>query len=183
MLTKGRPIRGGLFANPPALDTTAQLKHPCSMHRLIFPLALAVLTACNSASTPQPENLCETKSGCVSAPARDVLAVDGDTFELRRLTLDGEQRIRLRLIGWDSPETGDSAACPAENTLGEQVEAHAKALFEAGDTITFLPEGTDRYGRTRAHVYLDGVHIGWTLAQAGLSEEWAPHGVKPDWCN
>lgn len=147
--------------------------------------ALVLLSACSAGtpSTPAPENLCAAPGArCVSAPARDVLAVDGDTFELRRLTDRGEQRIRLRLIGWDSPETGDAAACPAEDALGQQVEARARALFEAGETITFKTESTDRFGRTRAHVYLDGQHIGWLLAQDGLAAEWPPHGVKPDWC-
>ncbi len=146
---------------------------------LLLPVSLA---ACSAATLPEPDNLCATQSGCVSAPARDVIAVDGDTFELRRLTMDGEQRIRLRLIGWDAPETGDSANCPSEDALGQQVEARAKALFEAGQTLTFLPEGTDRFGRTRAHVWLDGRHIGWLLAGEGLAAEWPPHAIKPDWC-
>ena len=116
---------------------------------------------------------------CVSAPVRDVLAVDGDTFELQRL--DG--RIRLRLIGWDSPETGNSAECAAEDALGQQVEARARALFADAKTLTFKPEGTDRFGRTRAHVYLDDVHIGWLLAQDGLSKPWLTETVKPTWCD
>ena len=80
---------------------------------------------------PEPENLCEKPDArCVSAPVRDVLAVDGDTFELQRLTDRGTERIRLRLIGWDSPETGNGAACPAEDALGQKVEARAKELFD-----------------------------------------------------
>ncbi|MDJ0920899.1 MAG: thermonuclease family protein [Henriciella sp.] len=131
---------------------------------------------------PEPVNLCEGQSGCVSASTRDLVAVDGDTFELRRLTVDGAERIRLRLIGWDSPETGDSASCAAEQTLGEQVEARARALFSAGQTITFKPEGVDRFGRMQAHVYLDGIHIGWLLAEDGLSRPWSPGEPRPDWC-
>ena len=69
-----------------------------------------MITACSQANLPpEPENLCENPDArCVSAPVRDVLAVDGDTFELQRLTDRGTERIRLRLIGWDSPETGIS---------------------------------------------------------------------------
>ena len=110
--------------------------------------------------------------------------MDGDTFELRRLTETGrDERIRLRLIGWDSPETGDSAGCPAEDTLGQQVEARARELFAEARTLTFTPEGTDRFGRTRAHIYLDGTHIGWLLAQDGLSRPWPSESVKPTWCD
>nr|WP_156780768.1 thermonuclease family protein [Hyphomonas sp. Mor2] len=143
--------------------------------------AVALLTACAQSNQPdQPANLCEeTGARCVSAPVRDVVAVDGDTFELQRL--DGN--VRLRLIGWDSPETGDSAGCPAEDALGQKVEARAKQLFAAGKTLTFKPEGMDRFGRTRAHVYLDGTHIGWLLAQDGLSAPWPSETVKPTWCD
>ncbi len=149
------------------------------MRTSLFLIAL-MLCACSGGSNfPEPANLCEEAGArCVNAPVRDVIAVDGDTFELQRL--DG--RIRLRLIGWDSPETGDSAGCAAEDALGQKVEARAKALFTDGKTLTFKPEGTDRFGRTRAHVYLDGTHIGWLLAQEGLSKPWPSETVKPVWC-
>lgn len=144
-------------------------------------ITLILLGACSASDQPaKPPNLCEAPGArCVSAPVRDVVAVDGDTFELQRL--DG--RVRLRLIGWDSPETGDSAACAAEDALGQKVEERAKALFAAGKTLTFKPEGTDRFGRTRAHVYLDGTHIGWLLSKDGLSAPWPSDSVKPDWCD
>ncbi len=154
------------------------------MRSLLFLFSLS-LTACGGADLPpKPANLCEEAGArCVNAPVRDVLAVDGDTFELQRLTDRGTERIRLRLIGWDSPETGDSAGCPAENDLGVEVEAYAKDLFAQSQTLTFKPEGTDRFGRTRAHVYLDGTHIGWLLAKQGLSKPWLSETVKPTWCD
>lgn len=144
-----------------------------------------MLTACAAKDSPaKPENLCErANANCVSAPVRDVVAVDGDTFELQRLGDRGIERIRLRLIGWDSPETGNSAACAAEDALGQQVEAKARELFDDAQTLTFKPEGTDRFGRTRAHVYLDGDHIGWVLAKHGLSKPWLTETVKPSWCD
>jgi endonuclease YncB( thermonuclease family) len=144
-------------------------------------LSILSLAACGGNSVgPAPDNLCDAPgSHCVSVPVRDVIAVDGDTFELQRL--DG--RVRLRLIGWDSPETGNSAGCAAEEALGQKVEARAKELFAEAKTLTFKPEGTDRFGRTRAHVYLDGTHIGWLLAQDGLSKPWLSETVKPVWCD
>lgn len=146
---------------------------------------LSVLAACGFiGEPPAPPYMCaDPGTRCVSVPVRDIIAVDGDTFELQRLTDRGTERIRLRLIGWDSPETGQSAACPAENALGEQVEARARALFAAGQTLTFKDEGRDRFGRIRAHVYLDEQHIGWLLAKDGLSAPWAAGDVKPDWCS
>ena len=142
---------------------------------------LFLVAACSASDVPpKPDNLCDAPgSRCVSAPVRDVLAVDGDTFELQRAT----ERIRLRLIGWDSPETGNSAGCPEEDALGQKVEARAKTLFAEGQTLTFKPEGTDRFGRVRAHVYLDGDHVGWLLAQDGLSKPWQSEAVKPTWCS
>ena len=153
--------------------------------RFALPLIMITAAACTQSNLPpQPDNLCEqTGARCISAPVRDVLAVDGDTFELQRLTDRGTERVRLRLIGWDSPETGNSAGCAAENALGQQVEARARALFADAQTLTFKPEGQDRFGRTRAHVYLDGTHIGWLLAKDGLSKPWLSETVKPTWCD
>lgn len=149
-------------------------------------LALLILAAaaCDGTSLPpQPDNLCDGPNArCVSAPVRDVIAVDGDTFELQRLGERGLERIRLRLIGWDSPETGNSAGCPEEDALGQKVEARAQELFADAQTLTFKPEGSDRFGRIRAHVYLDGTHIGWLLAKDGLSKPWPSETVKPVWC-
>ncbi|GGB63110.1 thermonuclease family protein [Henriciella pelagia] len=148
-----------------------------------YSAALIGLAACNSGGYEQPPNLCEAAgTRCVSVPVRDLLAVDGDTFELRRLSASGgEQRVRLRLIGWDSPETGDAAQCPEENALGQKTEARAREMFAEGSKVTFLPEGTDQYGRTRAHVYLDGVHIGWLLSKDGLAQP-LEEGRQVDWC-
>jgi len=152
---------------------------------LFFIFTSLFLTACApETGLEKPENLCaEVGARCVSAPVRDVVAVDGDTFELRRLTDRGTERIRLRLIGWDSPESGASAECPAEDVLGQKVESSARALFAKGQTLTFKPEGLDRFGRTRAHIYLDNTHIGWLLAQEGLSQPWPASTAKPSWCD
>ncbi|MEM5516940.1 thermonuclease family protein [Henriciella sp. AS95] len=144
---------------------------------------ILALAGCNSGGYDQPANLCaEAGTRCVSVPVRDLLAVDGDTFELRRLNArGGEERVRLRLIGWDSPETGDAARCPEEDALGQKTEARARALFSAGSKVTFLPEGADQYGRTRAHVYLDGTHVGWLLSKDGLARP-LEEGRQVDWC-
>lgn len=148
--------------------------------RRVLILSLLTLAACGASEYPKPANLCdEPGARCVSAPVRDVIAVDGDTFELQSI----DSRVRLRLIGWDSPETGNSAGCAAEQALGAQVEARARELFADAQTLTFKPEGTDRFGRTRAHVYLDGTHIGWLLAKDGLSKPWLSETVKPTWCD
>jgi endonuclease YncB( thermonuclease family) len=154
------------------------------MRRLILGMGVLALGACGgSGGYEKPANLCDAEGArCVSASVRDLLAVDGDTFELRRLSGSGrEERVRLRLIGWDSPETGDAAACAAEDALGQKTEARARELFEAGSKVTFLPEGPDRYGRLRAHVYLDGDHIGWLLSPDGLARP-LEAGVQVDWC-
>ena len=151
--------------------------------RFALPLAAALgLTACGP-TIPKPANLCaDNSSRCISAPARDVVAVDGDTYELQRLTDRGTERIRLRIIGWDSPESGDTAFCPAEDALGQQVETRVKEIVAAGKTITFRPESTDRFGRTRAHIYLDGESVGWLLAKEGLAAPWPADSSKPNWC-
>jgi endonuclease YncB( thermonuclease family) len=97
--------------------------------------------------------------------------------------IDPLDRLVARATGskGDSPETGDAAACAAEDALGQKTEARARELFEAGRKVTFLPEGQDRYGRLRAHVYLDGDHVGWLLSRDGLARP-QEEGGQVDWC-
>lgn len=139
----------------------------------VFGLFLA-LSACEAPAAPP--NLCDNNSDCLTGPARAVRAIDGDTFEL-----NGQ---RVRLMGWDSPESGNSSACIEESDLGVQAELEVRKLFSEADQVQLLPKGRDEYGRGRAHIYLDGQHVGYLLSKKGLAKEWREDrgDAKPNWC-
>lgn len=112
----------------------------------------------------------------ITVPTADVRVIDGDTFEV-----SGE---RLRLKGWDTPEIFGSEACSAEQQLGQRARNEAQRLLRRSKAFTYLPVGTDRYGRTLSHWALDGVDFGQTLGKAGFAKRWdIERQQKPDWCN
>ena len=142
-------------------------------YRLGIFLLTALLAACGS---NPPENLCEGNPECLAGRADAVRPIDGDTFQI--------QGRRFRLIGYDSPETSPHAECIAEADLGEDVIVAVHEIFREADQVQILFRGVDEYGRARAHVYLDGVHVGHSLEERGLALPWNEDRseAKPSWC-
>lgn len=141
------------------------------MRFALLPLCVALLSACSDS------DICEVNgSDCVHLPASQILAIDGDTYQIA-----GK---RLRLAGWDSPETGNSANCRAEHELGLRAEAQAKLLISTGRTAVLQRLGQDQYQREVARIWLDGTDIGKMLQMDGLAVEIHKDEIsgKADWC-
>lgn len=112
----------------------------------------------------------------MSATAALILCVtpivhDGDT-----LRCNGE---RFRIENIDAPELPDSPKCHdyraatawCDYELGFQSRDALIALFGSGD-VYYLPTGTDRYGRTLARFYVNGVDAGRYLVARNLARLW-----------
>ena len=81
---------------------------------------------------------------------------DGDTITI----LKGNQQIKIRLHGIDSPEKGQAFGTKAKQfTLG--------LVF--GKTVTVKPTETDRYGRTVAWVFVDGLNLNEEIVRVGFA--------------
>jgi len=91
-----------------------------------------------------------------------VHVVDGDTIDV---ALDSGPRIRVRLIGVDTPERGQCFFTRATNVT-ERLSA-AKRVVLQGDATQATH---DRYGRLLAYVWLPGGHdLGLQLLRAGVA--------------
>lgn len=140
------------------------------MRSALIAASLLILSACG-------ESTCkENGVDCLKMPASQILAIDGDTYQFA-----GK---RIRLAGWDSPETNQSAKCRREHDRGLQAEAQAKRLIGTGATATLQLLGEDQYQRAVARIWIDGTDIGQLLFRDGLSlptEKDQPIG-QIDWC-
>lgn len=92
-----------------------------------------------------------TTTFTIPAKAREATVdyvLDGDTLFI---DLDGE-RLKVRLIGIDTPEVGDSLEC-----YGNEAAEVARALMPEGSTVWALTDGGthDKYGRSLFYLFTD----------------------------
>lgn len=86
--------------------------------------------------------------------------IDGDT-----LRVDGQP---FRISGIDAPEKVQW--CDGDYPAGELSTRTLEKLVQGGK-VTCEPKGTDRYLRTLAVCYVDGVDLGKTMVRLGMA--WA----------
>ncbi|MEJ6847531.1 thermonuclease family protein [Sinorhizobium fredii] len=96
--------------------------------------------------------------------AANVNLVDGDTIKIGRKT--------IRIVEIDTPETY-KPRCEAELVKGLAAKQRLRQLLDAGN-VTYEPTGTDRYRRTLAHVFADGVNVGSVLIAEGYALPYRP---------
>jgi micrococcal nuclease len=110
-------------------------------------------------------------SGDVSAEAEVVDVIDGDTLEVRV----GGAVERVRLIGINTPETGECFADRATDALADLV---------AGREVRLEQDVSDRdqYGRILAYVMADGEHVNAALVRGGfaIAREYPPDTARAD---
>jgi len=92
---------------------------------------------------------------------------DGDTIKVLK---DGKQ-IKIRLASIDCPEKGQPYS---------QVARKFTAKLIAGKIVKVWPTDTDRYGRTVAFVFADGVDVNKELLKAGLAWHYKHYSRDPE---
>ena len=100
----------------------------------------------------------------VSMNPSDIRVEDGDTL------VYGETVIRV--VGMDAPEIAHPEhGVDAGQPGGPEARRLAVQLLAAAGRVEYLSCGEDRYGRTLAHVFVDGELLAVHLIRAGLAYE------------
>ena len=110
--------------------------------------------------------------------------IDGDTVEFEASFLPDPlpKKLKLRILGIDTPEKGHTAQCPKEAKMGEEATALAKKLvLNATKKDVILKEWDKFGGRVLGDLVLDGKSIGDSLIAAGLAREYFGD-KKKSWC-
>ncbi len=109
--------------------------------------------------------------GSLLALALVVVGVsDGDTLTVQ----DGAVKTVLRLAEVDAPERTQPYSQVSRRNL--------ETLFWHAKNVKFEPIDTDRYGRTVAHVWCDGVHANWRQVEDGLAWCFTRYLRQPQEC-
>lgn len=95
---------------------------------------------------------------------------DGDTLTL----LDGANRTIVRLAEIDAPERTQS--------YSQMSRRNPVQLCQSAREIRVEPVSTDRFGRTVAHLWCDGVHVNWRQVDDGLAWCFTKYLKAPETC-
>jgi endonuclease YncB( thermonuclease family) len=118
----------------------------------------------------------------------DIHVIDGDTVRA-----DGQI---YRLVGFDTPESGERAQCQSERMLAARATARLQQIIAAGKTklervncaCRSGTEGTSscNYGRLCAVLTADGRDVGELLISEGLAHKYVCSSTgcprKQPWC-
>jgi len=111
---------------------------------------------------------------------------DGDTIRVAPSWLPPELKLKVRVLGIDTPEKGWRAKCAYEHDLAEKAtEFVVKKIQYAIDNrkrIAFRNIKWDKYGgRVDATVIIAGENLSDSLIAAGLARPYFG-GKKEPWC-
>jgi micrococcal nuclease len=138
---------------------------------------IRVLLVCGVAATVSACLMCSpptVRADPVATTALVLKVVDGDTIDIRD---DNRGRLRVRLLGIDTPETkkpGFTVGC-----WGPEASEFAKDTM-LGQRVALIPDPTqdrtDRYGRTLAYLdKADGWDYSVEAARAGAAHSYVYH--------
>ena len=97
-----------------------------------------------------------------------VKVIDGDTFDMK----SGNDKIRVRLFGIDSPERGQAFNVKAKEFT---------AALIADREVRVIIRNKDRYGRFVGDVYRDdGLHVNSEIVRAGYAWHFTRYSNDPE---
>jgi endonuclease YncB( thermonuclease family) len=101
-----------------------------------------------------------------------VRVADGDTLTI----LDQGQKIRVRLVGIDAPETSRSKRDPGQ-PFSQKSKKHLAGLV-LNRSVSVKSYGKDRYKRVLGEVFLGSTNVNLEMVKEGLAEVYRGRPAK-----
>jgi endonuclease YncB( thermonuclease family) len=111
--------------------------------------------------------------------------LDGDTVEFEAKFLPPElgSRLRLRILGVDTPEKAPRAKCQQEVAKATLATAFTREFVRSGKVVQITIKDWDKYGgRVLGDVIVDGRSLKESLILRGHARAYNG-GAKASWCN
>jgi endonuclease YncB( thermonuclease family) len=112
-------------------------------------------------------------------------AVDGDTVEVEAkwLPIELGTKIKIRVLGVDTPEKAPRAKCEQEATKAILASAFTKDFIKSGKVVQVNIKDWDKYGgRILGDIVVDGKSLKDQLILRGHARVYNG-GAKSSWCN
>ncbi len=113
-----------------------------------------------------------------AAECRITHVIDGDTVDLK---CNGTEIERIRIMGYDTPETY-YAECPSEKRLGDEATERLRRLAANAPVTQVERSGTDRFDRTLARIWIGGIDLAETMVSEGLALRYNGE-QRINWCD
>lgn len=112
-------------------------------------------------------------------------AIDGDTVEVQANWLPPElgNKIKIRILGVDTPEKAPRAQCDSEAAKAKTASEFTKGLLANAKNVSVHVKGWDKYGgRVLGDIIIDGKSLRLELIAKGHAREYFGE-AKQSWCN
>lgn len=127
--------------------------------------------------------------GCTAATAQPIDGwtftgtADGDTVKFVASSFPAPiQKISVRILGIDTPETGHRAKCFDEKLKGTRAKKFLTQHLKQATTVQPVVTGWDKYGgRVLGDVLADGQSVKTLMITKGFAVSY-DGGKKSEWC-
>lgn len=110
--------------------------------------------------------------------------VDGDTIETELNLPPPLNKVYIRIIGIDTPESNFLAKCEKEYQHGNEAKEFLKFYLKDKKTMIVKNYKWDKYGgRIDGIVYIDDINLNDLMISRHYALPYTGQGQKPDWCS
>ena len=118
-------------------------------------------------------------------PHKVLRVLDGDTIEIEANFLPDElgKKLKIRILGVDTPEKGKLAKCEKENDLSLKARDYVhKKIADAKEILIDIKKWDKYGGRVLGYVTVDGQDLSKLLIENNYAVAYFGEKKVKDWC-